>query len=140
MMRIGELAAQAGVTAKTIRFYEGRGLLAAPERRANGYRDYGSDAVERLRFIRDSQAAGLTLAETGEILRMKDEGTGTCHHTQALLDKHLADIDKQIDSLLAARAELTALARRAELLDPDECTDPNRCQVLSVDLPVHSNV
>ena len=135
-MRIGELAAQAGVTAKTIRFYEGRGLLAAPERRANGYRDYGSDAVERLRFIRDSQAAGLTLAETGEILRMKDEGTGTCHHTQALLDKHLADIDKQIDSLLAARA----LARRAALLDPDECTDPNRCQVLSVDLPVHSNV
>ena len=139
-MRIGELAVQGGVTAKTIRFYESRGLLAAPQRRPNGYREYGPDAVERLRFIRDSQAAGLTLAETGEILRMKDEGRGTCHHTQALLDKHLADIDRQIDSLLAARTELTALARRAQQLDPQLCTDPNSCQVLSLDIPANSNV
>jgi len=139
-MKIGELAAAGGVTAKTVRYYESLGLIAAPRRLSNGYREYGPDAVDRLRFIRDSQAAGLSLAEAGSILALKDEGQRSCHHTRDLLARHLEEIDKQIDSLLAARTELTALARRADTLDPDDCTDPNRCQVLGLDIPVGSKV
>jgi len=139
-MRIGELAAAGGVTAKTVRYYEGLGLLAPPRRLTNGYREYGPDAVDRLRFVRDSQAARLTLAETGSILTMKDEGRGTCHHTRALLDRHIEEIDRQIASLLAAKSELTSLSRRAESLDPADCIDSNRCQVLGLDIPVGSNV
>ncbi len=129
-MRIGELAEKAGVTSKTIRYYESIGLIEDAPRHANGYRDYGQDALTQLRFIRDSQAAGLTLAETGEILAMKRAGESTCHHTRELLDHRLADIDRQIDSLLAAKAELLAMSARAEALDPVECTDPDRCQVI----------
>jgi MerR family transcriptional regulator, copper efflux regulator len=139
-MRIGELAARAGVTAKTVRYYEDIGLLPEPQRRANGYREYETDALDRLRFVRDAQAAGLSLAETGDILRMKDDGLGTCSHTRALIDRRLADIDRQIESLLAAKGELAALARRAETLDPADCTDANRCQVLSLDLSLDSKV
>ncbi|WP_296665429.1 heavy metal-responsive transcriptional regulator [Demequina sp.] len=139
-MQIGELASRGGVTAKTIRYYESIGLLAAPERRANGYRAYGEPALERLRFIRDAQASGMSLAETGDILRMKDHGERTCEHSRAMLDRHLHEIDAQIASLLAAKAELTALSRRAESLDPTACTDPNRCQVLALDLPLDSKV
>ena len=129
-MRIGELAQRAGVTAKTIRYYESIGLMEDVPRHANGYRDYGQDALSQLRFIRDSQAAGLTLAETGEILAMKRAGESTCHHTRELLGRRLADIDRQIDSLLAAKAELLAMSARAEALDPVACTDPARCQVI----------
>ncbi|WP_062389569.1 heavy metal-responsive transcriptional regulator [Demequina iriomotensis] len=136
-MQIGELAARGGVTAKTVRYYESIGLLDAPERRTNGYRDYGETALERLRFIRDAQASGMTLAETGDILHMKDRGESTCEHSRAALERHLRDIDAQIASLLAAKAELTALARRADALDPADCNDPNRCQVLALDLPAH---
>ncbi len=136
-MRIGELAAHGGVTAKTVRFYESVGLLAPPTRLANGYREYQDDALARLHFIRDSQAAGLSLAETRDILRMKDEGQRTCHHTRELVQRHLEDIDRQIESLLAAKGELAALARRAETLDPADCDDPNRCQVLGLDITVH---
>ena len=139
-MRVGELAAAGGVTAKTVRFYESLGLLAPPRRLSNGYREYAPDAVDRLRFVRDAQAAGLSLAEAGEILSLKDAGRGTCMHTKAMLDRHMAEIDQQIASLLAAKAELTALSRRAESLDPADCTDANSCQVLSLDIPVHSNV
>ncbi len=139
-MRIGELAARGGVTAKTVRYYEDIGLMAPPDRRANGYREYGDDALDRLRFIRDAQASGLSLSEAGDILHMKDQGESTCAHSQAMLERHLADIDAQIASLLAAKAELTALARRAESLDPAECTDPHRCQVLGLDLPLHGKV
>lgn len=130
-MRIGELAHAAGVTAKTIRYYEGIGLLDEPERHANGYRDYGADALERLGFIRDSQAAGLSLAEVREIVGMKAAGMSTCSHTRALLARHLADVDAQIARLIAARAELVELSRRADALDPSQCTDPARCQVIA---------
>ncbi len=129
-MRIGELADQAGVTAKTVRYYESIGLIPDPGRTGSGYRDYDTDALERLRFVRDAQAAGLTLKESRTILDMKASGEGTCHHTQELLQRHLSDIDAQIASLQAARAELLALSQRADLLDPAACTDANRCQVV----------
>lgn len=130
-MRIGELAKQAGVTAKTIRYYESIGLLPDPGRTASGYRKYGDDALERLRFIRDAQAAGLTLKDSRTILDMKAQGHGTCEHTQALLNQHLRDIDAQIASLEAARTELVKLSDRAKTLDPNACTDPHHCQVLA---------
>ncbi|MDN4480361.1 heavy metal-responsive transcriptional regulator [Demequina muriae] len=129
-MRIGELAQQTGVTAKTVRYYESVGLLPDPGRTGSGYRDYDDDAVERLQFVRDAQAAGLTLKESRTILDMKAEGHGTCEHTRALLNRHLADIDAQIASLQAARAELVSLSQRADVLDPAACTDANRCQVV----------
>ncbi|WP_062313176.1 heavy metal-responsive transcriptional regulator [Demequina rhizosphaerae] len=139
-MKIGELASRGGVTAKTVRYYESIGLLPAPERRANGYREYDEAALEQLRFVRDAQASGLTLAEAGGILHMKERGESTCEHSRAALERHLHDIDAQIASLLAAKAELTALARRAESLDPEDCTDPHRCQVLALDLPAEGKV
>ncbi|HZJ40480.1 MAG TPA: heavy metal-responsive transcriptional regulator [Demequina sp.] len=129
-MRIGELAQQTGLTTKTLRYYEQIGLMQEPDRHANGYRDYRDDAVERLRFIRDSQAAGLTLAETGEILGMKAAGESTCAHTRDLLARHLADVDAQIDRLLATRTELRAMAERAATMTPESCNDPARCQVI----------
>jgi DNA-binding transcriptional MerR regulator len=130
-MRIGALADRSGVTSQAIRYYESIDLLPAPRRTPSGYRDYGADAVERLRFIRDAQASGLTLAEVQSLLRMKDAGASTCAHTRAFLERHLADIDQQITRLQQSRAEILELVERARRLDPAECTDPNRCQVVS---------
>lgn len=139
-MLIGELAEQTGLTTKTIRFYEGLGIVAPQSRHANGYREYSSGAVERLRFVKSAQAAGLTLAEVGEILDIKAEGRSSCSHTRGLLHRHLAELDEQLARLAAARAELASLAARAEALDPAECTDPDKCQVIALDLPVEGKV
>lgn len=139
-MRIGQLADAAGLTPKTIRYYESIGLLAAPARQANGYRHYDRSTLERLAFIRDAQAAGLTLSEVGRILQMKADGEGTCQHTRSLLHRHLDDVTEQIRRLEAAKAELVALVTRADALDPTSCTDPERCQVISLDLPVGGKV
>ena len=130
-MRIGALADRAGLTTKTIRYYESIGLLDDPERTPSGYRDYSEAAVERLRFIRDAQASGLSLCEVQSILELKDVGARSCDHTIALLQRHVADIDRHIARLQVARSELVALAERAGRLDPADCTDPNRCQVIS---------
>ncbi len=129
-MRIGELADAHGVTTKTIRYYESIGLLGEPARTTSGYRDYDPGAGERLAFIRDAQATGLSLTEIASVLELKGDGRTSCGHTLELLRRHLLDIDDQIAQLTAARTTLAAMADRATALDPRACTDPNRCQVI----------
>lgn len=134
-MRIGELADAAGMTTKALRFYEARGLLPPPARTASGYRDYDPETVERLAFIRDAQLAGLTLTEIASVLEMKDTGTGTCEHTASLLRRHLDDLDGRIAALAETRQRLRDLADRAAGLDPTDCQDPHRCQVIASGRP-----
>jgi DNA-binding transcriptional MerR regulator len=130
-MRIADLAAAGGVSTKTIRFYEQAGLLAFPPRTPAGYRDYPSEAAARLRFIRTAQAAGLSLAEIGGVLALRDSGQAPCGHVTALIDAHLATIGRRITQLRTAQDELRQLAGRAAALDPAECTSVEEvCSIL----------
>ncbi|MCB0967864.1 MAG: heavy metal-responsive transcriptional regulator [Ilumatobacter sp.] len=129
-MRIGELATEAGVTTKTVRYYESLGLLPEADRTASGYRSYDGAALERLRFVRDAQATGLSLTEIRSIVELKDQGDRSCEHTRELLHRHLHELDEQIERLRVARAALAELASRADDVDPADCTDPHRCQVI----------
>ncbi|SGC43890.1 MerR family transcriptional regulator [Mycobacterium tuberculosis] len=63
-MKISEVAALTNTSTKTLRFYENSGLLPPPARTASGYRNYGPEIVDRLRFIHRGQAAGLALQDT----------------------------------------------------------------------------
>lgn len=130
-MQIGEFANTAGVTTKTIRYYESIGVLDEPARTESGYRSYGPDAIERLDFVKHAQASGLALAEIKSILEIKDEGGQTCQHTTALLGRHLDELDAKIIELQAARVEIRAMYERAGALDPADCTDANRCQIIT---------
>ncbi|MDP8900894.1 MAG: heavy metal-responsive transcriptional regulator [Actinomycetota bacterium] len=101
--RIGELAGELGLNPKTIRYYEAIGLLPAPARTATGYRLYGTADRERLRFIGKAKAIGLTLAEIGEVLTLRDDGTCPCPHVLGLLDRKLAAVDAQLRLLSDVR-------------------------------------
>jgi len=70
-MRIGELAAAAGVSVKAVRYYEEIGVLAPPARTSSGYRDYDIEACDRLAFIRAARAVGLTLGEIRGIVALR---------------------------------------------------------------------
>ncbi len=118
-MRIGELAARAGVNPKTIRFYEDKGLLPPPPRRASGYRDYGPGDEERLIFVKTAQRLGFTLAETAEILAFKEKGEPPCGYVLKVLDSQVTGIDRRIGELVALRAELQALRAQADRLPQD---------------------
>src|SRR5690606_34620584 len=78
MVKIGEVAASAGVTVDTIRFYERRGVLPEPERRPSGYREYPPDTVQRIQLARSLQRVGLTLDEIVDALHAHDTGNATC--------------------------------------------------------------
>lgn len=118
-MRIGELAARAGVNPKTIRFYEQRGLLPDPARLPSGYRDYGTEDESRLAFIRSAQRLGLSLAEIGEILAFKERGERPCGYVLSVLQSQLADIDRRIGELVRLRADLLSLKETADQLPAD---------------------
>lgn len=66
-MQIGELARRTGTTTKAVRFYESRGLLPAPGRAANGYREYAPADIERLRLLVGLRALDLPLDRAGEL-------------------------------------------------------------------------
>jgi DNA-binding transcriptional MerR regulator len=127
-MRIGELAAATGTTTKTLRFYEESGLLPQTKRAANGYRDYGSEALSRLDFIRRGRAAGLSLAEIREVIDIRDAGDAPCRHVYQLLTSRLLDIDRQIADLEVLRAALLQRRDHAETADPSSCAADTVCR------------
>lgn len=131
-MRIGELASETGLTPKTIRYYEEIGVIPEPDRDTNDYRDYSPGAVEKLLFVRDAQATGLTLAEIASIVELREEGHGTCSHVVALLERHLSELDRHLEDLRKTRKQLVAITERARNLDPSACTDSIRCQTIAV--------
>ncbi|MFE2075774.1 MerR family transcriptional regulator [Streptomyces misionensis] len=106
-MRIGELAAQAGLTRDTIRFYEKIGLVTG-RRLANGYRDFPPEAVPWLQYVRTAQTLGFSLAEiarTGEELRNAPDAAEAL---SALFKEKIKVIDTRMAQLAALRAELDA--------------------------------
>jgi len=105
-MKIGELATRAGVSVDTVRFYEKRGLLPAPERRASGYRTYSDEAVARIRLVKFVQGLGLDLNEIGDVLGMLDQGTASCENQRPRLKAVVDRLDRQIAELVNSRARI----------------------------------
>jgi len=69
-LTIGRFAREAGVGVETVRYYQRRGLLPVPAHGTAAYREYDDELLRRLRFIRRVQAAGFTLEEARELLRL----------------------------------------------------------------------
>ncbi|MDA8356879.1 MAG: heavy metal-responsive transcriptional regulator [Actinomycetota bacterium] len=129
-MRIGEAANRSGVPVKTIRYYEEIGVLAEPRRSASKYRDYEPEVVERLQFIRASQALGLSLGEIGEIVAYRDRGEVPCAHVLDLLRRRSREIDERIVELQHARSVLEGLVSRARRLRPEDCSPSSVCHLI----------
>ena len=113
-MRIGEVADLLGINPKTIRYYEGIGLLPEPERTAAGYRLYTEDDLDRLSFVKMAQRLGLTLDEIGEVLALRDRGERPCAYVREVLRREVGSIDRRIRELRVLREELRALEAKAE--------------------------
>ena len=113
---IGELAEQTETNPKTIRYYEAIGVLPAPERGENRYRLYTQGAIRLLQFIKKAQGLGFTLSEIKAVVDVRREGRAPCIHVRALLERRIADLDRQLTDMLGLRRKLkrllTGLKRR----------------------------
>ena len=106
-MRIGQLASEIGISSQAVRFYERSGLLPEPQRTESGYRRYGADALKRLRFIRQAKDLGFTLTEIGAMLRMHDAGQAPCAEVIAIAERHLEEVESEIQRLQRFRRQLS---------------------------------
>lgn len=114
MMRIGEVAEQAGVSADTVRHYERKGILRNVARDESGYRRYAPAAVERIRVARRALAIGFTLDELARIFRQRDSGKAPCAQVYALAARKAAELDERIAAMTAVRAALADTLRAWE--------------------------
>ena len=119
-MQIGEVAAQAGVNPQTIRFYERRGLLEKPARTTSGYRAYPASVVQVVRFIRQSQEFGYTLAEIKQLLVLRDNKNGNAAQVRALAAAKIDSINKHIESLEQMRDELENIVANCQCGDESQ--------------------
>jgi Cd(II)/Pb(II)-responsive transcriptional regulator len=108
-MKIGELAQIARCTVETVRYYEKEGLLAAPERSAGNYRHYSGAHVERLRFIRNCRALGMTHEEIRALLALLDTPSACCGEANTLLDQHIGHVEARIRELDELKVQLARL-------------------------------
>ncbi|MFF7312599.1 MerR family transcriptional regulator [Streptomyces sp. NPDC008137] len=122
-MRIGEVADQAGVSVRALRYYEEQDLLQS-ERTAGGQRKYAESAVDRVRLIQQLFAAGLPSRSVKLVVPCVDAGIvapGLLDHLEA----ERARMSERIDDLLAARDRLDAVIANTRN-PPPECDHTQR--------------
>jgi DNA-binding transcriptional MerR regulator len=134
-LKIGELARQTGLSIKTIRYYERRGLLEQPPRTQGGYRLYGPEEVASVRFVQRAKLLGLTLAEIRELVGLAvrcNEGE-IVPRLKEVLEAKLEETERKIAELSAFRQNLLYYRERASalsggLLPTDRyCVDVSFC-------------
>ncbi len=121
LLTTGDMALLTGNTLRTVRFYEEAGILCPDRRSAGGHRLFGSRELERLRFITDMRAAGLSLDEIRGLLETKEgasSGRQAAAAVVAAMEPQIAALDEKIEVFTRLKAELV---RTREILD--ECLE-----------------
>lgn len=108
-LTIGKLAEKAKVNRETIRYYERRGLIPEPPRLESGYRQYPSDTVLRIQFIKRAKEMGFSLKEISELLLLKVDLNTTCDDVKKKTEKKIEEIEEKIKTLQKIKKALTKL-------------------------------
>lgn len=109
-LKIGDLARATGTKVVTIRYYEKVGLLAPPARSAGNFRNYDTNALERLRFIRRCRDLGFTLDQIRDLLKLSSDVEHSCAMVDEITATHLAAVERKITDLQALAKELKRIS------------------------------
>ncbi len=106
-LTIGQIAKAAGVHIETVRYYQRRGLVSLPPKRARGFRYYTPATASRVRFIKRAQALGMSLKEVQRLLKL--DAKGACTENRSLAAAKLALVEKKLLDLARLRDALQGL-------------------------------
>lgn len=113
-LNIGQVAKQTGVTVETIRFYEKKGLIEAPERSDSGYRRYPAEITKRVHFIRRAKEVGFTLSEISELLTLRREPGTSCSDIKLRATQKIESVDQKIQDLQRIRDALARMVLKCQ--------------------------
>jgi len=108
-MQIQELAHSTGVSAKAIRYYESIGLLPAPKRKPNGYREYEEVDLDRVKLVAGARNLDFSLGDIEEILALRDRREAPCRVALGMLKGKAGEIRQRIKQLQLQEVELRQL-------------------------------
>jgi MerR family copper efflux transcriptional regulator len=108
---IGEVAAEIGMSADTLRYYEKIRLLPASSRTAGGKRLYRDRDIARLRFIQRAKSVGFSLNEIDKLLRFRENPAKSSRGVREIAAKKHAHVKEQLALLHAVEAELALLLK-----------------------------
>lgn len=120
-MWIREAAEAAGVNVETLRYYERRGLLAQPERPAQGYRNYSQETVQVVLFIKQAQDLGFTLEDIDELLRLQGRTIRGRERARVVAEQKLEELDRKMAQLRDMRTRLQGLIAACRAGSSREC-------------------
>jgi MerR family transcriptional regulator, copper efflux regulator len=108
-MRIGEVAQDSGVPAKTIRYYEEIGLILPAQRAENGYRHYTPEDVQTLRFISRARGLGFSVENCSALLTLYQDRNRSSADVKAIAQANIDRIRSKIHELKSMETTLTTL-------------------------------
>lgn len=120
-MNIGEAANASGVTAKMIRYYESVGLIGQAARTDSGYRQYGSNEVQTLRFIKRSRELGFSIERIRTLLALWGDRSRRSADVKTLARQYIEELDRDIEKLQTIRNQLHHLADCCQGDNRPEC-------------------
>ncbi len=106
MLKIGDVSKKSGIGIEALRFYEKSGLLDKPFRTESGYRVYDPSVLERLAFIKQSQALGFSLDEVKRIIEDARLGQSPCEEVREIVRRRLEELDERMREMRRYRKEL----------------------------------
>lgn len=107
MLKIGDVSKRSGIGIEALRFYEKSGLLEKPSRSVSGYRMYDADVLERLSFIKQSQALGFSLDDIKRIIEDARTGKSPCEEVREIVRRRLEELDERMREMRRYRKELS---------------------------------
>ena len=122
---IGELAKTVEAPASTLRYYERIGLLRPEGRSVGNYRLYGEESLERLRFIRASQATGFRLKDVTTLVGLRDGSAEPCKEVEVLIEERLAELEQRMKDLRRVKKVLSSSLRLCQ-----EAPEKDHCEVI----------
>lgn len=127
MFTIGKLAALVDITPDALRYYEREGLIHPAGKSEGGYRLYGDAALRRIRFIKQAQYSGFTLAEIRELLVLRSRDAACCSDVCSLAVEKKLQLEAKIKAMKVMSKALDHLI--AECADDGQPVDD--CPILA---------
>ena len=117
-LTIGRLARAADVNIETIRYYQRVNLITEPVKPQTGYRQYDTEIINRIHFIKRAQKLGFSLKEIADLLAM---GDGHCADIRKRAEEKRDVINTQIEDLISLRKTLDNLILSCETTGDTHC-------------------
>lgn len=133
-MLIGQLVKETGLSKDTIRFYEKQGLITVSrkQRRANNYKEYSEEVLNRLQIIKRVKNFGFTLNEAAGLLDMIEVKEATCNNVSGLIEKKVKVLDAKISEMILFRNQLISGVQKCKDCCTPTLPDDN-CPILVSD-------